>query len=307
MDWEVVVVDNASTDSTDSTARRLWSSAPAPLRIVEERRPGLSRARRAGVLAASHDIVTLVDDDNWLAPDWLTIAVEAIRSNPLAGAVGGRSEAVFETAPPAWFHGFASSCAIGRQADARGDITSSRGYLWGAGLVVRREAWLELLAAGFSNLLDDRTRTKSSSGGDTEICLGLRLRGWRLLYDSRLRFRHFVANERLNWRYFRNLYRNFGRASIVLDTYLLALRELESGAEDPGAFEWRARLRQLLKAHLYAPRDFVKELVAGTEGSMETLSADYGLARILTLIRLRGQLPTLSRRIRSLARRRDSP
>lgn len=299
--WEVVLVDNASTDGTADAARRIWGDGPAPLRLVVEPRGGLSWARLAGMRAASCDALTLVDDDNWLAPDWIERSLEVLRAHPEAGAVGGRSEADFETSPPPWFSAFATSCAIGRQAEASGDVTSTRGYLWGAGLVLRRDAWDDLLAAGFEYLLDDRTRSRLTSGGDTEICLGLRLRGWRLMYEDRLQFRHFVPKQRLAWRYFRKLYRGFGDASIVLDTYLLVLRELENRDVSPSEFDWPTRLRRLREAHLYAPRSFVKELVTGPEGSQEVLQADYAVGRIITLLRLRRRLPRMTSKIRRLA------
>jgi glycosyltransferase involved in cell wall biosynthesis len=305
--WEVVLVDNASTDSTVETARRIWGVGPAPLRFVEEGRHGLTRARLAGAAAARYDAMTLVDDDNWLAPDWSAVALDALRAHPEAGALGGQSAAVPEIPPPVWFLPFAENFAVGAQAPASGDVTKSRGYLWGAGLVIRRAAWEDLLGAGFEFLLGDRTGGHLRSGGDTEICHGLRLRGWSLRYEADLFFRHFVPETRLRWRYFRRLFRSFGAASVVLDTYRLALRERERRDVAECEYSWRFRMRAVREEILRSPLAFARALVFDREGVADETAKDYKLGQLSGLLRTRRTLPTITRKIRGLPARSVSP
>ena len=52
-DWELVLIDNGSTDGTAEVAERYADRLP--LRVVREDRPGLSNARNAGVAAACGD------------------------------------------------------------------------------------------------------------------------------------------------------------------------------------------------------------------------------------------------------------
>ena len=62
--WEVLVIDNASTNDTAAVARGAWpSAAPAPLRIVVEPRLGLGHARARGLTEARYEVVSFVDDD----------------------------------------------------------------------------------------------------------------------------------------------------------------------------------------------------------------------------------------------------
>ena len=82
-----------------------------------------------------------------------------------------------------------------------------------------------MVEQGFSAGLADRTGTSISSGGDSELCLALRLAGWRLSYDPRLRLRHYLPSSRLEWDYLRRLRRAFGASSVVLDAYRFAAEE----------------------------------------------------------------------------------
>src|SRR5436305_10300761 len=80
--WEVIVVDNASTDDTARVARECWPSETAPLRIVDEPKSGLIYARVSGLQASRYEWLSFVDDDNWVAPDWLQLVAEIFSSRP---------------------------------------------------------------------------------------------------------------------------------------------------------------------------------------------------------------------------------
>ena len=64
--WEVLIVDNASTDDTAPRARQLWpESAPAPLRIIPEPQQGKPYACLRGLNEARYEFLGIIDDDNW--------------------------------------------------------------------------------------------------------------------------------------------------------------------------------------------------------------------------------------------------
>lgn len=218
-EWEVVLVDNASTDGTAEIAAQHWPPHCAPLRIVAEPRLGLSFARRRGLDAAAYPIVGFVDDDNWLAPDWVAIASQRMAELPDVGALGGYIEPATDVPLPEWFARYQQCYAIGPQADAAGPIGWERGYVWGAGLIVRRNGLRELFAAGFEPQLSGRSGAGLSAGDDGELCLALMLAGWKLWYEPRLRLKHYLPVHRLEWRYLKRMWAGFGRASVVLDIY----------------------------------------------------------------------------------------
>ncbi len=69
--WELIVVDNGSTDGTATVLRNFDSENRFGLKIIHEARPGLANARNAGWRAARGEFVAFTDDDCYPARDWL--------------------------------------------------------------------------------------------------------------------------------------------------------------------------------------------------------------------------------------------
>ena len=100
LEWELLVVDNGSTDGTREVLRRF---APAlPLRVIDEPVAGKSRALNRAVEAASGDYVLWTDDDVLLSPGWLEAYALGVREWPDAVLLGGPVEPWFEVQPPRW-------------------------------------------------------------------------------------------------------------------------------------------------------------------------------------------------------------
>jgi glycosyltransferase involved in cell wall biosynthesis len=198
---EVILVDNNSSDGTSLTAREVWErlGTSLQLRVVHEPQLGLAYARRRGVKEAACEYIVFCDDDNWLAPDYLSVARE-ILSDPKVGAAGGQAEPVFEGPVPAFAYSHGFGATLGIQAVSSGDIDS--GHLWGSGLACRRSDMSTVYRCPVLPLATDRTGVLSAaSGEDLEICWALRVMGKSLRYDERLKFRHFVPQQRLQLEY----------------------------------------------------------------------------------------------------------
>jgi GT2 family glycosyltransferase len=89
-DWEIVLVDNDSTDETAALVERFVQRAPVPTAVVKKRRPGLGGARNAGLAVARGRLLAFTDDDCYPRVDWLTEARRAFDTYPDAGVIGGR-------------------------------------------------------------------------------------------------------------------------------------------------------------------------------------------------------------------------
>lgn len=98
--WEMIVVDNGSTDDTPAVIEAFADRLP--LRRVWQPEAGLSNARNAGVAAAQGDYICWTDDDVELDPDWLAAYARAFHRYPDGTIFGGVVEPVYESPPPDW-------------------------------------------------------------------------------------------------------------------------------------------------------------------------------------------------------------
>lgn len=101
-EWELIVVDNGSTDHTREVLGRFKSTLP--VRVIEETVPGLSNARNAGIRDAKGRYIVWTDDDAIVGSNWLGAYITAFRQWPDAAVFGGRIVPVLEGSfPPRWF------------------------------------------------------------------------------------------------------------------------------------------------------------------------------------------------------------
>jgi glycosyltransferase involved in cell wall biosynthesis len=227
--WEVVVIDNASTDDTVAVAMRYWpASAPAPLRVISEPRLGLRYARERGIAESSGDIVAFVDDDNWVCPVWVQTVHDVMRQHPAIGALGSVVEPEFDIAPPSWFSRVSHLYAVGPEGAPSGDVTTSH-LICGAGLSVRRQALTDIRDKGFRPVGIGRQGSGFGAGEDIEMNYALRLSGWRLWVDPRLRVRHFLPARRLRWDYARKLAYGSAYATPERDALICACKPPRRG------------------------------------------------------------------------------
>lgn len=224
--WEVIVVNNASSDNTAQVAAKLWQELgnPTALRVVDEPVPGLSWARERGIACAQYPILVFVDDDNWLAEDYVRVAGDVMQQKPEAAVMGANITAQFESPPPAWFEQVQFMYAIGAQGPHEGDITETKPHVAGAGMVLRKAAFNELKRHGFKPVLSDRQGAVLSAGGDYELCYALALMGWRIWYDARLRLTHSIPAQRVSDTYIWRLADGIRRAGPAFACYEIALR-----------------------------------------------------------------------------------
>lgn len=306
--WEIIIVDNASTDNTSEIAKSSYESSNclATFKIVKEPKPGLSEARQTGFDTARFEYVEFCDDDNLLNKDFVKLVFEIMQKNAEIGVLGGQSIADFDLPPAFWFKDWKNSFAIGKQSDTEGDITWTRGYVWGASMVVRKEAWKKLKSRGFKSLLTDRKGNTLSAGGDTEICYAVRNSGWKIWYDSRLKFKHHLPVERLDWIYLRKLFRGFGQASAGLDHYLKTTPKdfrVRNKKLIPGSarYEIKKTLKTLRSIRYKKLLTFHRK----REGDTDIPMHEYCLGRIEGLLKTRGTYNRGINLLKKAARKKD--
>ena len=146
---EVLLIDNNCSDRTVAVTEKshLEANTSITLRIIRETAPGLTSARITGIRNASFDTIILCDDDNWLDSNYCRIAYELLTQNGEIGLAGGCSEGVFEVDPPDWFTTISGAWALGC-SDYRGLLQGDDAFLRGAGLVVRKSFFMDLIDSG---------------------------------------------------------------------------------------------------------------------------------------------------------------
>ncbi|MGL4421074.1 MAG: glycosyltransferase family 2 protein, partial [Gemmataceae bacterium] len=101
IEWDVLVVNNASTDDTPAVVEKY--AATLPVRMVYEPRPGITHARLHGTAAATGDIILWIDDDVRVDPQWMIANLDAFTRFD-ADLVFGTICPDWETGhPPGWF------------------------------------------------------------------------------------------------------------------------------------------------------------------------------------------------------------
>ena len=288
LDWEVIVVDNASTDDTTQVAQAAWpANHPAGFRVIPEPRAGLSYARHRGFHEARYDIISFVDDDNWVCPEWVRLVTEVLNEHPEVGACGGCQEEVCEIEPPAWFDQYKTGYAVGPQAEAPGVMTGIWDCLGGAGMSIRRSAWEQLLDRGFHPLLAGRQGSALTSGEDVEFMYVLRLAGWSLYYEPRMRIRHFIPAGRLQWSYLRRLRRGGGASTVGLDPYSFALLGTDRSLKERLRRTWLWQMGRTLKGLAQYRLKMLLSPRAPVEGDPNVLEVEHFTGRLTELIRRR--------------------
>ena len=219
--WEVVLVDNLSDDDTVGVALNTWNKNPVThLKFTTEGKRGLMNARLKGVSQTIYELISFIDDDNWVEPDWISKVYSILEKDRSLAACGGSSEPVFEKNPPEWFSEYAGLYAVGKQQEKTGYVDPKKGFLWGAGLTIRKKIWNNLFEFGFNNLLKGRSGKALTAGEDSEICYALLLREWKFWYEESLTFKHYIPEGRLNINYVLKAYEGFGKAQVILSLYL---------------------------------------------------------------------------------------
>jgi glycosyltransferase involved in cell wall biosynthesis len=223
-EWEIILVDNCSTDDTAVQAKLIWESFPMnkpEFKVVSEPTPGLSAARQKGINESRYDYVLFCDDDNWLEENYLSTALSIMQGNPQIGALGGMGFPIFEEfEPPYFWKNQYHALAVGHQSVINGDITDERGVLYGAGMVLNKVAYVILKKKfRFEPQLSDRLNNTLLSSGDHEICLALKKVGFRIFFSESLRFKHYIPRFRTTIQYYKKLFLGFGMSYAMLLVY----------------------------------------------------------------------------------------
>jgi len=234
--WELLVIDNNSSDRTSETVRSFTSCGTAlPLKYFFEPIPGLSYARNHGIQESHGAIIAFIDDDVVVSREWLTEVRNAFQQyDPIC--VGGRVLLHENNPLPSWW-------------DKRYEVPVGK-FDRGTSVIVYSEGDGRLIGIG-ANMMFKRIAFEKyglfrtdmgkkpdhiNTGEETDMVQRLRKRKELIIYYPNALLYHCPSAERFSKNYLRQHYYGFGSWSF--------LRELE-GPQPPrilGIPRWRYRL-----------------------------------------------------------------
>lgn len=220
--FEVLIIDNGSTDETQALVHSFASILPN-VRYFLEAEPGLHAGRHKGMREALGDILVFADDDIEPLPTWLQ-AIEEVFALTGAALVGGNNLPVFFGSPPAWLsslwnnqtNGSHYLSALSIQSHPHGQRMFDPYMVWGCNFSIRKEVLLS--AGGFHPDGMPQGLIRFRGDGETHVSKYIINNSLKCVYDSRASVYHKVTPERMTLAYFRQ--RGFNQGVSDSYTYL---------------------------------------------------------------------------------------
>ena len=207
--FEVLVIDNNSTDDTRRVVAEFAGGQPAP-RYILERRQGLDYARNRALLESRGEVILFGDDDILVQPDWIAQMAEPLLLDGMQriGAVGGEVIPVFPDGLPEWVREWHAPLAF--RSDT-GPIAAPHSPM---GANVAFPSWLFQQLGPFHTALD-RAAGNYFSGGDSEMIRRVRLAGLEVWFAPGAAVKHQMPASRTTFRYARRHAFDSARSRVI--------------------------------------------------------------------------------------------
>lgn len=197
--FDVIVVDNGSTDETRQIVRQFQEPGKYPeMHYIFEPTAGLSLARNAGAKAAKGEILAFIDDDELVQPTWISEILACYRRHPDASVVGGRIKIRWPDVRPAWLpEGLEEPYGALDFGDEEREVLWPR-FLFGGHISVRRAAFHQV--GGFMTSLG-RVGNNLMSNEEREFAYRIYEAGGITWYTPHAVVWHKAQAERINPRW----------------------------------------------------------------------------------------------------------
>ncbi|MDO8475199.1 MAG: glycosyltransferase family 2 protein [Candidatus Rokubacteria bacterium] len=215
--WELVVVDNNSSDDTRAVVSAAGAGFPVPMRYIFESRQGVSHARNTGIDNAKGGIIAITDDDCRPEPAWLQNVVDCMQRWD-ADILGGRILPEWSSPPPPWLatdrHLWTTLAMLDDSVVRRvelGPWQREHGFrVWTANMAIRRSVCE--MGRCFDPAIGPRGKKKYSHE-DILFVRKMVEAGKIVVYDPTPTVHHWVGPERMRKGFFRRHSFYYGEGS----------------------------------------------------------------------------------------------
>jgi glycosyltransferase involved in cell wall biosynthesis len=211
--WEVVLVDNSSTDTTPEICHAFRENNPhINYHYVVEKTQGLSFARNRGIAEATGNLLVFMDDDATASAQYLEEILKFFSENPEVMAGGGRIYPDYETAEPRWMSRYLMPLASVIDLGEKIRIFPKNKYPIGANMFFRKEVFEKY--SSFNTGLG-RKASDLLGGEEKEIMLRLAANKEKIVYLPKAFVHHYIPESRLTLPFVIRQAEGIGRSEII--------------------------------------------------------------------------------------------
>jgi glucosyl-dolichyl phosphate glucuronosyltransferase len=213
--YEIVLVDNGSTDDTNTVVKTYLNKIP--IHYIFEQRGGHSFCLNTGIRNSNGQLILMTDDDVFVDKHWLLKYWETANRHPNAGYYFGIINPVFESLPPSWWKYLAPRSLSGRFIG--NEIKCFSSASWDADMIGVNIAAPKsiLLKYNFDNFLGGSKHTGFCGGADTKLGREIMNAGYSSYYIPDAIVNHYIPTERIKFNYLKKRKKSIGRASVYFE------------------------------------------------------------------------------------------
>lgn len=212
-DYEIVFVNNNSTDATAERCREFRESRPkVNFAYFEETRQGLSFARNRGIREAKGELLAFIDDDAVAHEGYLKQMNAQFEMYPEADAAGGKIVPLYESQRPKWMNRFLEPVMSVIDLGSETKPFPNQKFPIGANMIFRKEVFEK---AGNFNTELGRTGKKMLGGEEKDLFYRLRQKGMQVFWMPDIAVSHSVPDERLQESFIKKQALGVGQSEII--------------------------------------------------------------------------------------------
>ncbi len=218
LSWELLLLDNNSTDATARVVEEFKDKLP--LRYIFESRQGKSHALNRSIGEAQGGLLLFTDDDVDVDPQWLQAYWDVAQRFPDATFFGGKVVACWEEPPPAWLAGnetwLLPVVRVDGGPDERWMKSGERPFFLGANMAVRGEIFTERFSypENIGPSGSDASQSGNVRGEEMQLQGEFIAAGLKGYYTPKALINHRHLPHRMTERYLRRWYQGHGIAEV---------------------------------------------------------------------------------------------